>query len=244
MIKANLGSLSIEADLSTFLSVSINNRQRGIFIIQTKLLDRKPTLLYAALSSPMKLLQASLLPTEFKPVIRAGLSAEECRLLNAQNKRQGFQRQLKLPEHQLLLLTHTMMALCGESSPLLSVPLSANPATNNDSSQDRRAELLVTTSPITTCTSWINPNCSISVEFVCVLSGNTQRLEGGKKERSQNSITEVMKQHKQIPKPTSEMPRSLQNGKVVNKLNIVNVLFYTKIDGLSLDFFLQNTSTL
>lgn len=56
MIKAKLGSLSIEADLSTFLSVSINNRQRGIFIIQTKLLDRKPTLLYAALSSPMKLL--------------------------------------------------------------------------------------------------------------------------------------------------------------------------------------------
>lgn len=56
MIKADLGSLGIEVDLSTFLSVSINNRQRGTLIIQTKLLDRKPSLLYTALSSPLKLL--------------------------------------------------------------------------------------------------------------------------------------------------------------------------------------------
>lgn len=54
--KANLGSLGIEVDLSTFLSISINNRQRGTLIIQTKLLDRKPTLLYAVLSSLLKLL--------------------------------------------------------------------------------------------------------------------------------------------------------------------------------------------
>lgn len=44
MIKANLGSLSTEVDLPTFLSVSISNRQRGTLIIQTKLLDHKPIL--------------------------------------------------------------------------------------------------------------------------------------------------------------------------------------------------------
>lgn len=134
-----MGSLSTEVDLSTFLSVSINNRQRGTLIIPTKLLDRKPALLYVVLSSLLKVLEASLLPTKFKPGIRAGLPAEECHLLNAQNKGQGFQRQLKLPEHQLLLLAHTMMALCGESSPLHSVSLSANSATMT--SQVRTKEL-------------------------------------------------------------------------------------------------------
>lgn len=140
MIKADLELLGIEVDSSTFLSVSISSRQSGTLIIQTKLLEHKPTLLQTVLSSLLKLPEASLLPTEFKPGMQAGLPAEECHLLHAQNKGQGFQRQLKLPEHQLLLLAHTMTALCGESSPLLSVSLFANPTTMTRS-QVRTKEL-------------------------------------------------------------------------------------------------------
>lgn len=91
---------------------------------------------------------------------------------------------------------HNASIVWGIQPTTLSPPF-CKPGYNNDWSQDQRAECLVTVSTITTCTSWINPNCSFSMEFVCVLSSNTQRLWGKKKkEISQKSLTEVMKQHK------------------------------------------------
>lgn len=50
MIKADLGLLGMEVDLSTFLSVSISGRQSGTLIIQTELLDHKPLTDCAAFS--------------------------------------------------------------------------------------------------------------------------------------------------------------------------------------------------
>lgn len=107
-----------------------------------------------------------------------------------------------------------------------SVPPFCKPSYNNDSSQEQRAERLVTVSPITTCTSWINPNCSFLVEFVCVLPSNTQRLGGRKR-----NISEVCNWGNETTQADSKIhlwnAMQFTNGKVVNKLNIVNVLVYT-----------------
>lgn len=82
----------------------------------------------------------------------------------------------------------------------LSLPF-CKPGYTDESSQDRRAELSVTASPITTWTSWINPSCSFCIEFVCVLASNTQRPGGRGGERFQKSLTEVMKHTSRFQNP-------------------------------------------